>query len=336
MNSEIKSIIGKALDNSKLSQREIVALLDCPDTSEEAFAIRAAAGFGMRERTDNAAVVFGQIGLEMHPCEANCSFCSFAKDYTQLQGIEISDADLIAATENFTGSGELFGLYLMMMASYDLDKFLDKVATVKQQLGGPTNLYSNVGDTSVADFERMKAAGIDGVYHCWRLREGADTPFDPEARKQTMRNAKEAGLDVLDAVEPIGPEHTSEELAEHILFSIELGSIQSGSMKRIPVPGTPFADKGMITDFRLSQVVAAQALANFGHDRMPWLGIHEPSPLGYMSGANMISAETGVNPRDTAEDTSAGRGMDIAACRDMLRQCGFTKLAKGDGTLIDM
>lgn len=42
----------------------------------------------------------------------------------------------------------------------------------------------------------MKTAGISGVYHCWRLGEGTDTRIDPEQRKQTMLNAKKAGLEV--------------------------------------------------------------------------------------------------------------------------------------------
>ena len=207
---------------------------------------------------------------------------------------------------------------------------------VKANLGGPTNVYSNVGDTSREDFEAMKAAGIDGVYHCWRLREGVDTPFSDEARKQTLVNAKEANLVVLDAVEPIGPEHTAEELAEHILFDIEIGCIQTGSMKRIPVPGTPFEGTPMITDLRLATIVAAQALAVANLDRVPWLCIHEPSPIGYASGANLITAETGFNPRDAAEDTSASRGLDIPACREILRQAGFAQLVRGDGSRVDL
>ena len=73
------------------------------------------------------------------------------------------------------GSGDLYGLWLMTMATYDLEAYLDAVKLVKANLGGPTNVYSNVGDTSSEGFEAMKAAGIDGVYHCWRLREGVDT-----------------------------------------------------------------------------------------------------------------------------------------------------------------
>lgn len=334
MNKEIQAIIDKALAGIPLEKGEVVELLSCPETSEEAFAIRNAAAYAMRKHTNNAAALFGQIGFEMHPCAANCGFCSFAQDYTCMSSVKLTDEQIAAATRSFTGSGELHTLYLMMMDDYDIDEFLEKVAVVRANLGGPTRLVSNVGDTSYEGFVRMREAGLDGVYHCWRLGEGVDTPFDPELRKQTLRNAKAAGLDVLDAVEPIGPEHTNEEIAEHILFSIELGSVQSGSMKRIPVPGTPFADKGCITDFRLSHIVAAQALANISAGNFPWLGIHEPSPIGYASGANMISAETGVNPRDTAENTV--RGLDVAACREMMRQCGFTKLALGDGSLVDL
>lgn len=336
MNADIKRVISKAMDGSRISKNELVDLLKCDDVSEEAFAIRAAGGYLMRQRTQNAGVIFGQIGIEMHPCEANCSFCSFASDFTQLTATRLDDRAIVESTRNFTGSGDLYGLWLMTMATYDLEAYLDAVKLVKANLGGPTNVYSNVGDTSSEGFEAMKAAGIDGVYHCWRLREGVDTPFSDEARKQTLVNAKEANLVVLDAVEPIGPEHTAEELAEHILFDIEIGCIQTGSMKRIPVPGTPFEGTPMITDLRLATIVAAQALAVANLDRVPWLGIHEPSPIGYASGANLITAETGFNPRDAAEDTSASRGLDIPACREILRQAGFAQLVRGDGSRVDL
>ncbi len=336
VNQEIRDIINKAYDGATIGKADLVKLLSCEDISEEAFAIRAAGGHLMREKTNNAGVIFGQIGIEMHPCEANCSFCSFAADYTGMEPMRMDDEGIAAATENFTGSGDLYGLWLMAMATYDLEKYIDAVKIAKANLGGPTNLYSNVGDTSREGFEAMKEAGIDGVYHCWRLREGIDTPFSDDQRKQTLVNAREVGLDVLDAVEPIGPEHTPEEIAEHMLFDVEIGCIQTGSMKRVPVPGTPFENKGSITDLRLATIVAAQALLVANQERIPWLGIHEPSPIGYSCGANMITAETGFNPRDTAEDTSAGRGMDIPACRSVLRQAGFTQLVRGDGTRVEM
>lgn len=328
----IKAIVGKALDGGRITKPELIELLEVEDNSADAFFIRAAGGYLMRQRTDNAAVIFAQIGLEMHPCEANCKFCSFAQDYTGMQAMRLDDEAIVAATHDFTDSGDLYGLWLMTMASYDLEKYLDAVRLVKANLGGPTNIYSNVGDTSREDFELMKAAGIDGVYHCWRLGEGTETPFSDEQRKQTLANAREAGLVVLDAVEPIGLEHSAAELAEHIMFDIEIGAIQTGSMKRIPVPGTPFEGTPMITDLRLATIVAAQALTVANLDEVPWLGIHEPSPIGYVSGANLITAEAGFNPRDEQAETSANRGLDIPACRNILRQAGFTSVVRGDGT----
>ena len=56
----------------------------------------------MRQRTGNAAVLFAQIGYSCHPCPANCSFCSFAEDYTQMQAFTMSDEDIVAATKSFT------------------------------------------------------------------------------------------------------------------------------------------------------------------------------------------------------------------------------------------
>ena len=67
MNADIKRIISKAMDGSRIGKNELVDLLKCDDVSEEAFAIRAAGGYLMRQRTQNAGVIFGQIGIEMHP-----------------------------------------------------------------------------------------------------------------------------------------------------------------------------------------------------------------------------------------------------------------------------
>lgn len=61
------------------------------------------------------------------------------------------------------------------MHKYDLDHFLKSVEIAKKSLCGPTRLFSNVGDSSYEAFAEMKQAGIDGVYHCWRLGEGKDS-----------------------------------------------------------------------------------------------------------------------------------------------------------------
>mgnify|MGYP000861203337 FL=1 len=137
-----------------------------------------------------------------------------------------------------------------------------------------------------------------------------------------------------DCLEPIGTEHTPEELVDHIFKTIEKGVDTAGVMKRTPVPGTSFTDE--ITNARLAQIASVNALAMTAIAPYPWIPVHEADYISLVSGANSICAETGVNPRDTEADTSKGRGLDVTACRKMLWQAGFKHLAKGDGTRIEL
>lgn len=332
MNREIVSIFEKAYSRQRITKEECIKLLSLDNASPEASVMRGVASAIVRERTDNTGAIFAQIGLQCHPCKGNCSFCSFAEKYTQMPVIKMDDATIAASTKSFTNGDQLFGLWLMTMADYDLDEYLRMVQIVKDNKVGSVNLYTNIGDTSYEVFQEIKAAGLNGVYHCWRLGEGKDTMFSSEQRKQTMINAKRAGLDLLDALEPIGLEHTPEEMAEHIFFSMEMETIQYGAMKRISVPGTPFENTPEITNYSLSKYAAAIALTMAGMKKFPWIGIHEPSIHGYMSGANFVTAETGVNPRDTVVDTLQNRGIDIADCRRILKDAGYQYGAKGDGS----
>lgn len=336
MDREIIRLFEKAYAGQSITKKECVKLLSLEDASAEVSVMRGLASAIVRERTNNTGVIFAQIGLQCYPCKGNCSFCSFAESYTQMPAIQMDDAAIASATKSFTGGDQLFGLWLMTMADYDLDEYLKMVQVAKNNIIGSTNLYTNIGDTSYEAFAEIKAAGLNGVYHCWRLGEGKDTLFSSEQRKQTMKNAKKVGLDILDALEPIGIEHTPEEMAEHIFFSMEMETIQYGAMKRISVPGTPFENTPEITSFTLSKYAAAVVLSMAGMKKLPWIGIHEPSIHGYMSGANLITAETGVNPRDTVADTLQNRGIDIADCRRILKDAGYKYGARGNGSRFEL
>ena len=64
---------------------------------------------------------------------------------------------------------------------------------------------------------QLKEAGFDGAYHIVRLREGTDTQIPREKRIATLDAITKAGLDLYYCVEPIGPEHTYEELVDEML-----------------------------------------------------------------------------------------------------------------------
>jgi biotin synthase len=331
---KVLDILSKAAEDVAPTREECKRLLALGEATPEAFAVRAAAGAIVRGKNENAAYIYGQIGVEVEPCEANCSFCAFSKDYTGFGRVRMDDASIAQRTHEFTDGGDMFGLCVMTMHKYDKDFFLHAVDIARANAPSGTRIVSNIGDTDYEAFAEMKAAGLDSVYHVCRLGEGKYTKLDPKDRIRTMENAKKAGLDLLDTLEPIGPEHGADELLDNIFRTIEMECLVAGAMKRTPVPGTPFENTGSITDLRLAQILAIVALAMLHLKRYPAILIHEPGPMGLVSGGNLISAETGVNPRDTAADTAAGRGLDVDACRRMLHEAGFTALCRGDDTKV--
>jgi biotin synthase len=141
---------------------------------------------------------------------------------------------------------------------------------------------------------------------------------------------RDAGLDFYYCCEPIGPEHTPEELVEQMFLGVEYGCFQHAAMRRVYVPSLPLAARGQITELRLGQVVAVVALATLSCPETQNIAVHEPNLIGLTSGANVVYAETGANPRDTAADTAANRGLDMAGARKMLYEAGFASLRRGD------
>ena len=81
-----------------------------------------------------------------------------------------------------------------------------------------------------------------------------------------------------------------------ILFTASLNPAYSGAGRRISIPGTKMAEKGMISELRMAQIVAVTRLG------MPRTVLgnctHEPCTLGGLAGATLFWAESCANPRD--------------------------------------
>jgi biotin synthase len=215
-------------------------------------------------------------------------------------------------------------VFVMTTARYPFGLFLEMSREIRKNLRPETILIANVGDQTYVNARQMKDAGIAGVYHALRLREGVDSRLLPAKRKESIRNFQEAGLLVGTCVEPVGPEHTNEELADLILYTASINPAYSGAARRIPIPGTEMAGLGIITELRMAQIVAVTRL---GMPRSV-LGncTHEPCTLGGLAGANLFWAEAGANPRDVREKTEEGRGETVASCRAIFAECGWDTL----------
>ncbi len=315
----INEIIRKSSDGAELSGEEIAALFKVPLFSRESFLIQAAA----REKSDKAsgglAEVHAQFGLNAGPCARNCLFCAFAKCngvFTESSELPVQEA--VLRTRRFEEDGAS-AIFIMSTAHYPFEQFIEVSREIRGSLKRETILFANVGDLTGTQAVQLKDAGYAGIYHVVRMGEGRDTPIPPEKRLETIRNAGEAGLLIGTCVEPVGPEHSVEELVEKTVLTREARPVFSGAMRRVPIPGTAKAELGILSDARMAHILAVVRLA-LGYE-VPGHCTHEPGVLAAASGgANLVWAETGSNPRDTESDTEGRRGMTVSDCRNVLEE----------------
>jgi len=323
----VKDILVKAKNGESLSKGELVHLLDYPSESIESYLVMATASQISRELSNNKAEVHAQLALNLAPCNCNCAFCSFAQiNGVFTEKIEITTEEAIKYAQQFEADGAN-AIFIMATAQYSFGKYLEISKEIRRSLKPETIMVANIGDQSVSGAKQLKTVGYSGVYHALRLREGIDTSLSPKGRMESIANFKEAGLNVGTCVEPIGPEHTNEELAEMILFTASFDPAYSGAARRIAIPGTELAKKGMITELRMAQIVAITRLA------MPRTVkgncTHEPCAAGAMAGANLFWAEVGANPTDVEAKTEEGSGETVESCRKIFRECNWDYLRNG-------
>lgn len=336
MDKRMVEILEKVENSQAINREDCKYLLSLDEKSFEAGLLRAVASSAVRSKNDNSAIILGQIGVDVKPCPGGCKFCTFGEQHTHFSRMRMSEEELAQKIEDFCKYDDLYGLYLMTMHDYDMDHYLKCVEVARKLVSPATQIWANIGDTSLDGYRQLKAAGVTGVYHVCRLREGIDTALDPKDRIQSMHHALEAGLELYTCCEPIGPEHSVDELVENIFIGIEMEIFQHAAMRRVAVPGSPLAKFGQISELRLAQIVAVIALAGITVPTMAYMGAHEPNELCYTSGANIITAESGANPRDNSDDTAKNRGMDMARCRKMMFECGFDFLRRGDESKIPL
>ncbi|MBU1053108.1 MAG: radical SAM protein [Proteobacteria bacterium] len=317
----IDELIKKTQSGEVLSREELVYLLSLSPDSSETYMAMAEANRVSKELSGGKAEVHAQFAINLAPCACDCLFCSFAKiNGIFTEATELSPEQAVVYTRQFEIDGAN-AVYMMSTAQYSFERFLEMSVEVRKNLKPETTLIANVGDQSYKNAVRLKDAGFSGVYHAVRLREGKDTTLSVDKRKKSIKNFEEAGLGVGTCVEPVGPEHTNEELAEMIEFTASFNPSFSGAARRIPIPGTEIAKRGVINEMRMAQIVAVTRL---GMPRSVMGNCtHEPCTLGAIAGANLFWAEVGANPRDVEEKTEEGRGESVSSCKTIYQESNW-------------
>jgi biotin synthase len=318
---KIADIVAKVCEGHLLARDEIIFALGISAHSLGAGFLMASADAMNRTASKGRAEVHAQIGVNLSPCPKNCSFCAFAaknkvfKEKNELSPEQVTELALIAEKQ---GANAIF---LMTTGDYPFSRFIEVSREARAKLRPDTVMIANVGDFGDEEGEQLKDAGYAGIYHAVRMGEGRDTKIDPETRLSTVRAAREAGLLIGTCVEPIGPEHSLDEIADKILIGREMKPCFSGAMRRISIPGSELAKYGTISEYRMAFFVAVVRLA-MGRDLIGNC-THEPNILGATAGANLFWAEVGTNPRDTEVDTAKGRGLDVRRCMELFKEADF-------------
>lgn len=299
----------------------IIALLQTPTDGPTYHQLLAAADRQRATLYGQKAYIFAQLGLNAEPCSVNCRFCSMgAAHYSIDRSFRKSIDQVIQSLDPIVAQGGISDLFLMTSADYPQDKFLRMGEVVRRRIPSKIRLVANIGDFDLAYAQELKQIGFTGAYHIVRLGEGQDTQATVEQRMATIRAIQQVGLELYYCIEPIGPEHTAEQITQEILRAKELGVEMMAVMKRTPVAGTPLYAYGQISEQELLKIAAVTALVVRPKRSM---NIHEVHPASLQSGINQLYAEAGANPRDTVGQTEQSRGYTVEQLKQLLTNHNF-------------
>lgn len=318
MDGEISRILNKAYDGTIISDAELKRLFELEDWTEEAAEMRHVSRLFSRD-CFGPCEVSCQIGLDNYPCAANCKFCSFApcNHVFAKEDIGKLEHDDIVGRAQYGIEQGATSIFLMTTATYKFEELLEVGRKVRAGLGEDVPLVVNTADFDADQAVELKKAGFDGAYHVIRMGEERDNELTVAGRWKTIEGIKAAGMFVSTCVEPIGPEHSVDELVEKTVFTREMEAVHSGAMRRTTIPGSDLEKYGQISYARLANIVAA---VNLGTGPKIANCTHNPNKLGPMAGANLFWAEAGRNPRDTDGETEGSEGQGVPECIEIFKE----------------
>jgi biotin synthase len=307
---------------ARLTRDEALRALsaDLPETDRAA--MLAAADARARQISGNRGRAYAVIGVDSAPCARNCAFCSHGAKWRVYGKPYQMSVEEVCLRAGETARHRPDWLTLRTTQDYGIEKLCRVARAVREALPADTALVVNTGEFEAGDCERLLDAGVAVVYHTIRLREGRDTGVRPDERARTLERIRDSGLALFALVEPVGPEHTDEELVDAAFRLKDFGVRLSGAMARVPIPGTPLGALGAVTDERLARVVAMTRLIS--GPEVEAICVHPPLPAALRAGANVVVAEYGAIPRDRGDATDAWRQFDLPAAQVMLAGAGFS------------
>ena len=326
MDERVESLCRNATENGVLTESECVELLCHAEDSPEAELVIATADRLVRGRNGNTCSIGVQIGVITGPCIADCGFCGFAASTTNADDYVMPDRILREYLEHVTEHGDVESVSLMTIHNFDFDDLLEAVDTAIGTVPSEVSVCVNTGDVTPEEARELKKAGVRRAYHALRIDEGEDTRLNPLDRFNTIRVLSGAGIETVTCVEPIGPEHSAEDIVHRFHSARSSGCSRCSAGRRVDVPGTRMHGMGEISPRRLEQIRSVLLLSS----------VRDCFYGGYYGGFDMDYAEYAGSPRDTADYSELNNGNTIEAVRRRLLDRGFTGIRRPDGTIAEL
>lgn len=312
----------KALKGEMLDRDTIISLLKIDPDSKDAEMLGEAARTVAIAVTGNCGSVWASVGVDYRKCAMNCDFCAFGRKWGLVrEESERNPQEIIEIVRRFVSHGARW-VTLRTTEFYGVDKLAQVVRDIRASVPGNYEIVVNTGEFNEEEAVLLADAGAQMVYHTIRLREGINTRFKPEDRIATLASVNSSPLDLAYLVEPVGIEHSNEEIADIFLTAMKYNARLCGVMARVPLPGTPLSDLPQISERRHAQIVAVTRLAAGYHS--PDICAHPPSRLAVEWGANVVVVETGAIPREGEDCKTEWHGFGLDTARDYFSNAGYS------------
>lgn len=309
LDERVLQLVSEALQGRCITAEEARSLFNLDIHSAEAAHIEWAAGQITRKASANTGAIYAQIGIDALPCPANCQFCSFAAKRSK--GIDGNRAivpieDVAQYARTFDRAG-VHLISLMATAALPFDRIIDAVRAVRAVVSSSMPILVNMGDMTYDQALRLKSEGVQMCYHAHRLGEGEITSLNPTDRLQTMQNIKHAGLQLMNAVEPVHNGVPIDTILQRMEEAISFKPFCSGVGALTVVPGTPMERCVPASRKRIAYYAAIMRLM---------AGTTIPFGTG---GKNVLWVDAGTNPRGRRLPIDADRlAQDVARQRKLL------------------
>lgn len=318
----IDELAARTMRGGSVTREEILYMLAPSPDSQEAAILGKRAREMAAEITGNRGRIWTAVGIDNRPCPMNCGFCAFGEKWGLItENSEWSDEEILAAARTCASGGSSW-FVLRTTQFYSFERLVALAIKVRAQVSEDCKLVVNTGEFGHDGAQKLLDAGVSSVYHTLRLGEGKSTSFNPADRLATLAAVLESALELTYLVEPLGPEHSNEEIADCLLVAREHEAVLCGVMARVNVPGTPFENHSTVSEARKSQIVAASRIC--GGSLTPDICVHPPESRSLDCGANVVIVEAGSIPRSNqTEHKTTWKEFGLPEAKTLLAKAGY-------------